>query len=246
MPIKVEEIARFSGKTVVDEYGRDVGVLVSFYSSVEGVVEAVEVKIVDRGIERVPAERLKISDGKLIVTPEWKYKALKVIEALDRAYRRKRAIDTLAGQGDLPADVVEGMKRRLNEEIKKLKVEADKVRRMVKDRINKIDDEHIHLAGAIASLQMLYFSNEIDEAGYVHAINHLRRLREGLAEEKADAKKVLDKLEKTLEAATMGAPAPAPRKEPKHAPAPVKAGPPSPPAAAPKAQDEVVFVKVED
>lgn len=199
--MKIEGLAQLIGSEVEDSYGRSLGTLVSIMSDVNGEVRAVEVKIVDRGLETVAADRIILRDGKLLVIPDWKYEALKVIEALDRAYRRRRALETMSAS-DIPGDVVEDLKRGLSEEIKSLKIKAEEVKRIIKDRIAAIEDESIQVARAIVSIQVLYFSGEVSEKNYTQSINHLRKLREKLIEEKNDAKKTLDKLEKTVEAIT--------------------------------------------
>lgn len=199
--MKIEGLAQLIGSEVEDSYGRSLGTLVSIMSDVNGEVRAVEVKIVDRGLETVVADRIILRDGKLLVIPDWKYEALKVIEALDRAYRRRRALETMSAS-DIPGDVVEDLKRGLSEEIKSLKIKAEEVKRIIKDRIAAIEDESIQVARAIVSIQVLYFSGEVSEKNYTQSINHLRKLREKLIEEKNDAKKTLDKLEKTVEAIT--------------------------------------------
>ncbi len=200
--VKVEDIAKFAGREVEDEYGRVLGWLVSFQSNVDGTVEYIDVKVADKFIERISAERIKVKEGRLIVIPEWKHFSLKVIEALDRAYRRRRALETLANQNDIPADVVDIIKKKVTEEIKKLKLDAQEASKMIKERIRELEDETLKLAGSIANLQILYFSGELDDKGYTQSINHLRRLKDAASQEKADAKKVQDRLEKTLEAAT--------------------------------------------
>jgi hypothetical protein len=185
--LKIEGLAQLIGSEVEDSYGRSLGTLVSIMSDVNGEVRAVEVKIVDRGLETVAADRIILRDGKLLVIPDWKYEALKVIEALDRAYRRRRALETMSAS-DIPGDVVEDLKRGLSEEIKSLKIKAEEVKRIIKDRIAAIEDESIQVARAIVSIQVLYFSGEVSEKNYTQSINHLRKLREKLIEEKNDAK----------------------------------------------------------
>ncbi len=233
MPVTVDMISKYTGREVEDEYGRTLGVLVSFYSDVEGVVEAVEVKLADRSIEKVEADRVKIGDGKLLIVPEWKHKAVKVIEALDRAYKRRKAIESIEG-GDLPSEVVASFKLRLAEEIKKLKRLAEEAKETIKRRIDEISDESLHVARAIASLKMLYFSGEVGEAHYTQSINHLRRLRDALTKEREDAKRILDKLEKTLQAASTGVAGRGEEKKPQpaHAPA-APAAVPKPPVSTP-------------
>lgn len=197
--MRIEGLAPLIGSEVEDSYGRSLGTLVSIMSDVNGEVKTIEVKIVDRGLETIAAERVILKDGRLLAIPDWKYEALKVIEALDRAYRRRRALEAMSAS-DIPGDVVEDLKRGLSEEIKSLKMKAEEVKRIIKDRIAAIDDESIQVSRAIVSIQVLYLSGEVNEKNYTQSINHLRKLREKLIEEKNDAKKTLDKLEKTVEA----------------------------------------------
>lgn len=212
MSLKIDSVARVVGSEVEDVYGRVLGVLVSVVSDVDGNVRYIEVKVVDRGLEEVPGERLSFRDGKLVVTPEWRYEAQKTIEALDRAYRRRKAVESF-GQGDIPGEIVEELKRSLSEEIKNLKVRAEGVKNAIRERINAIDEEAMHISKAIIYVQTLYFSGELSEKNYTQSINHLKKLREKLIEEKNDAKRVLEKLEKTIEAAT--APLEVKREQPK-------------------------------
>ncbi len=202
MALRVDRFFNITGSTVIDDYDRNVGVIVSFISSVDGEIKAIEVKITDRGVERIPGERVKLQEGKLVVTPEWKYEALKVIDALERAYKRRKALESIVTQSDIPSEIVDSMRRSLSEEIKKLKIKAEEAKKMVKARINEIENEMLHVASAIANLQMLYFSGEISDKSYTSGMNHLRKLKESLAKEKQDAKHILDKLEKTFEAAS--------------------------------------------
>lgn len=245
MALRLDEVSFALGSEVVDEYGRITGIVVSYISGVEGSIHAVEIKIVDRGLERVPGDRVRLKDGRLVVIPEWKYNALKVIEALDRAYRRKKALENISSQGEIPGDVIEGMRRRLTEEIKRLKVEADKAKAMIKERISAIEDESLHVESAIANLQMLYFSGEVSEKGYTQGMNNLRKLRQTLAEEKSDAKRTLDKLEKTIEVASAPTVAGKPKEreaKEREVEKPIEA-----PAKAPSSKDEgSLIVKIEE
>ncbi len=202
MTLKVDRFFNVAGSEVRDDYDRVIGVIVSFFSGVDGDITAIEVKIADRGLERIPGERVKLVDGKLVVTPEWKFEALKVIDALERAYKRRKAVESIASQSDIPSEIVDSMKRSLSEEIKRLKFRAEEAKKNVKARISEIDNELLHVSSAIANLQMLYFSGEIGDKSYTTGMNHLKKLKEALSKEKLDAKHILDRLEKTFEAAS--------------------------------------------
>ncbi|MEM1686342.1 MAG: CdvA-like protein [Acidilobaceae archaeon] len=202
MSLRIDSLTRMVGQNVEDSYGRVLGVLVSLNSDVEGNIKYIEVKVEDRGLEVIPGDRASLKDGKLIVTPTWKHEALKLIEALDRAYRWRKAVESISTNTDIQAEIIEDLKRNLSEEIKNLKIKAEEVKRIIKDRITAIEDEGLQISRSIVNIQTLYFSGELSEKNYTQSINHLRKLREKLLEEKNDAKRTLDKLEKTIEAAT--------------------------------------------
>lgn len=216
MILKVDSVARVVGNDVEDIYGRVLGVLIGIGSDVDGNVRYVEIKIADRGIESIPGERLSFRDGKLTVTPEWKHEAIRVIEALDRAYRRRKAVESISGSSEIQSELIEDLRRSLAEEIKNLKVRAEEVKRVIKERIAAIDDETLHISRAILNIQTLYFSGELSEKNHVQSMSHLRKLKEKLFEEKNDAKRTLDRLEKTIEAAT--APLDVKKEQPKQEP----------------------------
>ncbi|MCE4624173.1 MAG: CdvA-like protein, partial [Caldisphaeraceae archaeon] len=173
--LKIDEISRFTGYDVQDEYGRNIGTVISISSSVDGRVENISIKIADRGLESIDGERLKISDGKVVVVPLWKFEASRLIENLDRAYKRRKALDTISGQNELPSSVIEPMKRRLDEEIKALRIKAEEVKRIINGRISEIEVDEIRVARAIANIDILYFSGEVSEKGYTQSMNHLKR-----------------------------------------------------------------------
>lgn len=200
--LKIEEISGSIGRTVYDEYGREVGVLVSVSADAEGNVEYIEVKVEDLSLEKVAGDRIKVADGRITVIPEWKYQAIKVIDSLDRSYKRKRAVEEMAAKGDIPGEVLKELERKLTDQIKRLKMKAKEVEAEIKKRIEKIDVQNMHVARAMAILQMTYFSGEVGERQFEQGISHLRKLKDAFTKEKEEAKQVLDKLSKTLELAS--------------------------------------------
>jgi hypothetical protein len=199
--LKIDEVSRYTGDEIHDEYGRVLGTIISIQSSVDGRVESLTIKVADRYLETIEGERLKIQEGKIIVIPNWKFEASRIIENLDRAYKRRKALDTVNGQNELPSSVVEPMKRRLEEDIKALRIKADEVKKVINGRVGEIEDEELKVAKAIASIEISYFSGEVGEKGYTQSMNHLRKLKESISEEKRNAKEYLEKLDKTMQLA---------------------------------------------
>ncbi|MCE4619063.1 MAG: CdvA-like protein [Desulfurococcales archaeon] len=200
--MKIEEVAGSIGRVVFDEYGREIGILVSVSADAEGYVEYVEIKVEDLRLEKVEGERVKITDGKLTVVPEWKHAAIKLIDSLDRSYKRKKGVEEMIAKGEIPGEVLKELERKLTEQIKKLKMKAKEVEAEIKKRIEKIDYQNMHIARAMAVLQMTYFSGEVGERQFEQGMTHLKKLKETLTKEKEEAKEILDKLSKTLELAS--------------------------------------------
>ena len=201
---RVDEASRFIGSEVVDDFGRSLGVLVAIESGVDGRVTNIIVKVADKSLEVIEGERVRVFEGKLTVTPEWKYEILEVIDNLERAYKRKKAIESISSRNELPSVVVDPIKKKLEEEIRSLRVKADEVRKLVSSRISEVETEELKVARAVASVGISYFSGEVSERGYTQSMNHLKKLQEALGEEKRAAKELLEKLEKVLQLASEG------------------------------------------
>jgi len=201
---RVDEASRFIGSEVVDDFGRSLGVLVAIESGVDGRITNIIVKVADKSLEVIEGERVRVFEGKLTVTPEWKYEILEVIDNLERAYKRKKAIESISSRNELPSVVVDPIKKKLEEEIRSLRIKADEVRKLVSSRISEIETEELKVARAVASVGISYFSGEVSERGYTQSMNHLKKLQEALGEEKRAAKELLEKLEKVLQLASEG------------------------------------------
>ncbi|NAZ39433.1 MAG: hypothetical protein GU345_05335 [Acidilobus sp.] len=199
---RVDEASRFIGSEVIDDFGRSLGVLVAIESGVDGRITNIIVKVADKSLEVIEGERVRVFEGKLTVTPEWKYEILETIDNLERAYKRKKAIESIGSRNELPSVVVDPIKKRLDEEIRSLRVKADEVRKLVSSRISEVEGEELKVARAVASVGISYFSGEVSERGYTQSMNHLKKLQEALGEEKRAAKELLEKLEKVLQLAS--------------------------------------------
>ncbi|MEB3755915.1 MAG: CdvA-like protein [Desulfurococcales archaeon] len=196
MGIKVEEVSGYLGLEIHDLYGRIFGTLVTFYSNVHGEVEGFEVKVADDKIVHIEPEKIRVEEGKLVVLPEWKFRAVTVLDALDRALKRKKAIEKTLSQTDLPGSVIETYLKKLNDDIKKLKNEAVKAKTEIKVRMNRIEDEVLHVDKALVNLQITYLSGEISDTSYRKSSEQLKRIKEWLLEEMSDARSTIEKIEK--------------------------------------------------
>jgi|GEM_PF-495752 len=234
---KVDEVSKFIGSQVFDDFNRSLGTLIAVESDIDGRITSIIVKPEDLPLQVIEGERVKVSDDKVRVTSEWKFEVLQIIEELDRAYKRRKALESINSRNDLPALVVEPMKRKLEDDIKALKLKADEVRKRVEARIGEIDDESLKLARAVATIGISYFSGEVGERAYTQSMNHLRKLQESLSEEKKAAKDLVDKLDKVVQLASEG--------EVQKAPVQQTASTTPAPQSAPSGQQQTMVVKIE-
>ncbi|MCE4614250.1 MAG: CdvA-like protein [Desulfurococcales archaeon] len=223
MGIKVEEISGYLGLEIHDPYGRIFGALVTFYSNVHGEVEGFEVKVSDDKIVHIEPEKIRVEDGKLVVLPEWKFRAVTVLDALDRALKRKKAIEKTLSQTDLPGSVIETYLKKLNEDIKNLKSEAVKAKTEIKVRMNRIEDEVLHVDKALVNLQITYLSGEVSDTAFRKSSEQLKRIKGWLLEEMSDARSTIEKIEKIESSPVLLAEIPKPKEKQGSTNVPVKA-----------------------
>lgn len=196
MVITLDQIERYLGQRVRDEYGRFVGTLLSVYSNVSGEVESVEIALNEDNYKNVPAERLKLTPDGIVVIQDWKVEALSIENQLDRIRKRLRATEELYRKGNIPGHAYEEVKSRLDKEFSKIKEKVKEVKSKLRQRVNDLEDHIIRLEKAVSNLMILYMSNEVSEASYKASIDYLRQSRSKAQDEKKDIEKHLELIEK--------------------------------------------------
>ncbi|NPA84464.1 MAG: hypothetical protein GXO07_00475 [Crenarchaeota archaeon] len=189
-------VEQFVGSQVRDPFGRVVGTLVSIYSNVDGEVEAVEVALGGNKFTTVPAERLMKKDEKLVIMPEWMAEARSVYRRLDTAMKRLKALESMAKNGDFNPEIVEEARKKVEQQMGKLKGKLSEVKKMIRERINELEDQVLQMEKALVNLQMSYIAGEISERRYQQAASAIRHQKEMAFEEKKSLKEWMEKLER--------------------------------------------------
>lgn len=192
----VDMLDKYIGQKIKDPYGRVLGTLASLYSEVDGTVKAVEVVFGESIFKTVEIGRISINNGEVIIIPEWKYVSSRVIEKLERARKRAKALEELYSKGEIPKHAYDDFKTKLNKDMDILKEEAKTAKDLIRKRINDIEDQVVEIEKALTSLKMSYIAGEIGERGYKQAADILRSHRDRNIDEKNDAKKVLDLIQR--------------------------------------------------
>ncbi len=192
----VDMLDKYIGQKVKDPYNRIVGTLASLYSEVDGTVKAVEILFGDSVFKTVEAQRITIHNGELILLPEWKYNAIKVIDRLERARRRSKALEDLYAKGEIPKHAYEEFKSKVSKDLDNLKMEAKETKEIIRKRIHELEDQIVQIEKALTALKMSYIAGEIGERGYKPAADILRQSRDRNLEEKNEAKRIIDTIQR--------------------------------------------------
>ncbi|MEM0020808.1 MAG: CdvA-like protein [Fervidicoccaceae archaeon] len=192
----VDNLDKYVGQKVKDPYQRVIGSLASLYSDIDGNVKAVEVLFGDSYFKTVQADRVLIQKDEIVLLPDWKYSALRVIERLERARRRAKALDDLYAKGEIARSAYEEFKGQVSRDLDSLKKEANEAKEMIKKRIGELEDQIVEIEKAITALKMSYIAGEIGERGYKPAADILRQNKDRNLEEKNEAKRILDLIAK--------------------------------------------------
>ena len=194
--MEISFVEQFVGSHVRDPFGRVVGTLVSVYSNVDGEVEAIELALGGNTFTTIPAERLMKKDDKLVIMPEWMSEARSVYRKLDTAMRRLKALETMMKNGDFNPDIVAEARKKVEQQMGKLKGKLGEVKKMIKDRLNELEDQALQMDKALVNLQMSYIAGEISERRYQQAASAIRQQKEIAMEEKRALKEWMEKLER--------------------------------------------------
>jgi len=202
MVITIDQIEKYLGQSVRDEYGRTIGKLLAIYAQVTGEVEFVDIAINETIFEKIEACRIKLTPDGVVVIPVWKVKALDIENRLDRVRRRMRSIEELYRKGMVPTHAYEEIKKSLDAQLKMLKDEVRNIREMLRKRVSDLEDQMIRLEKDMANLMMLYMSNEVSESAYKLSMEFLRSAKARNMDEKKDVEKHIELISRLESEAT--------------------------------------------
>src|SRR5207249_2260891 len=104
MPITLEQVRRFLGRTLQDPYGRAFGKVVGISANLRDEVTGVGIEEGNGEFLQCPGDRVTITGDSLILAPAWKVEAEEFRKEFDIVTRRLRALDELFSVGDIQKD----------------------------------------------------------------------------------------------------------------------------------------------
>jgi len=194
MPVSVDVLTKFVGQKIKDIYGRDVGNIIHVYTEIDGTITGIEISY-GNSFVTVNPESVKSDGDNVVLLPEWKTDAIKILGYMDKIRRRQKALEELYSKQEIPKSMYDEMKRKLDAELLKVKEEHVKLKNKLKNRLNEIEDQLAKIDKATISLKMSYISSELPEVSYKSSMEILRQSKESYTLERDDIKKTLDKLD---------------------------------------------------
>src|SRR5438445_646217 len=151
MPITLEEIRRFLGRSLQDPYGRTFGKVVGISANLKDEITGVGIEVGNGEFVQCPGERVKISADTLVLSPTWKVEAEEFRKEFDVVTRRLRALDELFSVGDIQKDVYEDMRKQHEDAINELKSKRKSIIDTLSQRSSTLNTQlrqlQTHLAG---------------------------------------------------------------------------------------------------
>ncbi|RLG78151.1 MAG: hypothetical protein DRO12_00350 [Thermoprotei archaeon] len=196
MEFTVDVVVKYLGQPLRDIYGRNIGVVTSIYSDVDGVVNSVEVMTNELIHETIPAKRFDLTSDGLRLLPEWLVEAKEIEKRLDTVRKRLAAVEELYRKGQIPSHAYEEVKGRLSEEMDKLRKRAREAKEKLRKRANDLENMIIHIEKAMTHLLVSYTAGEIPETPFRAAIDKLRFSKQCAQNEKKDVEKHIELIEK--------------------------------------------------
>jgi len=195
----IEKITECINKPVVDPYGRRLGYIVGYYSNSDGRVYALEINFNDSDYKEVSIERFTTSVEGIVLVPEHEFNATQIENRLRIVKARIASLEDLYSKKEIPVHVYEQFKKRLEEELAKLKGAAREVKEALRKRIHEVEDLIAEVEKTMGILKTSYLSGEIPEKPYLDALGSMKKTLEILTREKDSLKKHIDTIE-SLEA----------------------------------------------
>ncbi len=96
MPITLEQVRRFLGRTLQDPYGRAFGKVVGISANLRDEVTGVGIEEGNGEFLQCPGDRVTITGDTLVLAPAWKVEAEEFRKEFDRSKKTARGRDQRA------------------------------------------------------------------------------------------------------------------------------------------------------
>ncbi len=173
----------FIGKSIRDEYGRQIGRIASFMVKPNGQIDAVFVEHGDGEFLRYPSDQFRINGESILITPSIKMKVKSLCNEIPLIWRKDQALSELAEKKKFPSDLFEILHENFEGALKQLKDDAQATLDSIDKRIATCDRQLKDLNSALINLEIEREIGRINDKAYQTAMGMIQQgLRQANAE----------------------------------------------------------------
>lgn len=194
------------GKQVKDEYGRQIGRIISFAVNPEGHIDAVFIEHGDGELLRYSFDQFKIDDTDIILSSPIKRKVNKLCDEIPLIWRKEQALNDLVEKKKIPSEMYENFHKSFEGALNQLKAEAQATLKEIGERIAKCTQQITELNSALINLEIEREIGKIDDKTYETA---MMLVQDGLKRANAE-KSSLESMKNRLSNVMLGEPSQVP------------------------------------
>ena len=192
------------GKSVVDSYGRQVGLLLGYSVDPSGDVCSIGIDRGSEGFEEFESDRFRFEDESIVVTPRWEAESQGMSQDLGDVHEKLASLNQLAKQMGIPKSKVDQLIKKSDRELYDFMQAYKLLAERMALRGFEIESQTEDLDEFVTDLTLQFNSGTIDQASYEAAAEHCRAVRARNLREVEDLSKTMKALANKGQAKVMG------------------------------------------
>jgi len=192
------------GKSVVDSYGRQVGLLLGYSVDQSGEVNSIAIDRGAEGFEEFESDRFRFENDTVIVTPKWESESEGMGQNMGDVHRRLASLKQLAKQLGVPKSKVDSMIKKSDRDLYSFMQSYKLLAERMALRGFEIESQTEDLDEFVTNLAVQYNAGNIEQATYEATLEYCRAVRTRNLREVENLCKTLKSLANQGQAKIMG------------------------------------------
>jgi len=186
------------GKPVGDEYGRQVGKIVSLAVTPNGRIDGVFVEHVDGDFSRYSKKRFRVEGDSVTLLPFAKLKVKTLCDQIPLIWRKDQALSDLFEKKKIPSDNYDVLHKNFEGVLNQLKADAQATIHNIDKQTVKCDQQIKELNSALVHLEIEREIGRIDDKNYQTSIQVIQEGLKRIHAEKDDLESMRKQLSNIL------------------------------------------------
>jgi len=193
-----KDLFSFLGKSIKNEYKREIGKIVSFIVSPNGHIDAVLVNHADGEFVYYPSKQLNITKDSIVLLADTKLRANALCGDIPLVWRKGEVLNSLLKDEKILPEIYESLHQEFDDTLNKLKASAQDVIAEIDKQIVDCDERFKKLHSAKTHLEIESEIGEIDEGSYKKSLEVILDGLKSVLSEKNDLEAVRTRLSSLL------------------------------------------------